>query len=305
MTRTGFIGGSDLASVLSIDYGCARRLWYQKTNTPEDRPRLTTGIMETGTWLEAMVAERTADQTGWTVKRRKQITQGHEAGNIDRHIVAFDERGPGVLEIKIVGNQTFNKWRFEGIDLAYMLQLQWYFYLTGWTWGVIAAWNREHTGDSAVKLYTFKYDATLIEQVRLLVDQFWKMVEDGERPLVLEPRDHRCDGCAWLATCKSEEWAGVGGEERRDELVQIVDAYKDAQDIVKSAEMHLEECRDAIEASIGDAALVMSGPWKISWKVQESRRVSTDLLRQKHPLVYEECAVKSVSRPLRITRSEK
>ena len=33
------VGGSDIASLFNIGWGCKRRLFYDKTNTPEDFPR--------------------------------------------------------------------------------------------------------------------------------------------------------------------------------------------------------------------------------------------------------------------------
>lgn len=304
--RRGYVGGSEIAAVLSLEpYGCARRLWYRKTNATPDREFRATGVMETGTWLEDHIAERTAEQTGWQLRRRAPVKGAdHEGAHIDRHIVSFDERGPGVLEVKCVGRETFWKWKFDGVSLGYLLQLQWYMYLTGWRWGAIAAWNREHDGDGRVMIYEFDFDGALSIQVAQRVDEFWEQVLQRTPPAPLSPRDHRCNGCEYAPTCKSEEWANVGGEARRDDLVQIVEAYDEARAIAKQAD-DLKAARqlDLLRA-IGDTEKVYAGDFNVSAKVQEARRIDADALRAEFPEVYQKVAVRSVSRPLRVTRKK-
>ena len=52
------IGGSDMADLFELPElgGCQRRLWYDKTNTPPDVPRLPLLVMRRGQALEALAA---------------------------------------------------------------------------------------------------------------------------------------------------------------------------------------------------------------------------------------------------------
>lgn len=305
--RRGYIGGSEIAAVLSLEpYGCARRLWYRKTDATPDREFRATGVMETGTWLEDHIADRTAEQTGWSLRRRSPIKGAdHEGAHIDRHIVSFDERGPGVLEVKCVGRETFWKWKFDGVSLGYLLQLQWYMYLTGWKWGAIAAWNRDHEGDGRVMIYPFDLDEALSVQIAERVEEFWETVLQRTPPPPLSPRDHRCEGCEYGPTCKSEEWANVGGEERRDDLVQIVEAYDEARAIAKEAEA-LKDARhlDLLRA-IGDTEVLYSGDFKVSAKVRNGERIDTKRLRNEFPEICKQVMVASdPTRPLLVTRKK-
>ena len=301
--RRGYVGGSEIAAVLNLEpYGCARRLWYRKTHQPEDRPFRETGPMRVGTVMEDWIADEVERQFGLKL-RRKAPVQGmeHEGAHIDRHIVAMDERGPGVLEIKCIGRQAYWKWLFDGVPQQYVLQLQWYMRLTGWKWGAIAAWNREHDGDGEVKLYQFEYDDELMALVSERVDEFWQRVTDRNPPPPLNPRDTRCDACEFGASCRDEEWANVGGDERRDDLIQIVQQFDDARAIVKSAEEHKEQCQSRLVEALGDTATAYAGPYKVSYAPQESMRIDAAGLKLKYPEIYKEVAVRSLSRPLRVT----
>lgn len=301
--RRGYVGGSEIAAVLNLEpYGCARRLWYQKTGQMQDRSFRETGPMRVGTVMEGWIADQVEEKYGFKL-RRKAAVQGmeHEVAHLDRHIVAMDERGPGVLEIKCIGRESYWKWFFDGVPQAYVLQLQWYMRLTGWKWGAIAAWNREHDGDGEVKLYEFTYDDDLMAMVSERVDEFWQRVTDRNPPPPLNPRDTRCDGCEFGATCRDEEWANVGGDERRDDLVQIVQQYAEARAILKTAEEHKEQCQSRLANALGDTATAYTGSYKISYAPQECMRVDATALKLRFPEIYKEVAVRSVSRPLRVT----
>jgi predicted phage-related endonuclease len=258
--------------------------------------------MTVGTVMEDWIAEQVEAETGWKLRRRAPVKgMEHEGAHIDRHIVAFDDRGPGVLEIKCVGRQSFWSWVFDGVPQAYILQLQWYMRLTGWTWGAIAVWNREHDGDGRVKVFEFASDDELMALVSDRVDEFWSKVEDGIQPPVLEPRDTRCDGCEYGHTCRAEEWAMVDGEERRDDLIQIVQEYDEAREVARLAEANQERARELLTTALGDAATTYAGAWKVTFKPQESTRVDPVALRRDFPDVWAKVAVKSMSRPLRVT----
>ena len=304
--RRGYVGGSEIASVLNLDpYGCARRLWYLKTNTPPDREFRETGVMTVGKVMEDHIAALVSEKHGLQLRRRAPVVgMPHEGAHLDRHIVATDERGPGVLEIKCVGTETFRRWQFDGVAQGYVLQLQWYMYVTGWKWGILAAWNREHLGDGGLKLFHFAYDADLMQLVSERVDRFWHTVEQRTAPPILEARDHRCDGCQFGVTCREEEWANVGGEERRDDLVQLVDRYAEARELAKSAESLVDARRRELAAAVGDIETCFAGDWKVTAKVQTARRVDVEKLRAEWPEVYESCTAESISRPLRVVKKK-
>ena len=93
----------------------------------------------------------------------------------------------------------------------------------------------------------------------------------------------------------------VDGEERRDDLIQIVQEYDEAREVARLAEANQERARELLTTALGDAATTYAGPWKISYKPQESHDVDRLALRRDYPRVWQEVAVKRLSRPLRVT----
>jgi predicted phage-related endonuclease len=311
--RQGFIGGTDVQHVLGLEpYGCARRLWYQKTGAPEDRPFKMTGPIVAGKLMEDGVAEMVKERTGWNIRRRKASANGHELQRVDRAIVGHP-RGPGVLEIKTVSDRAYWDWKRDGVPVGYLMQIQWYMHVLGWSWACIAALNRD-TGQ--LELFEFDARPELMESVAEKVDWFMEHhVAQRVAPSWLEERDGRCESCQWEPTCQMEEWSGVGdyGLVQIEGLGGMIAEYQKAKEYEKRALSIQAALRDGDESAEDEAHRLgidqlmgineqarASADERVLFKTQESWRVDTDLLKTKYPEVYEVCQKRSVSRPLRI-----
>lgn len=311
--RQGFIGGTDIQHVFNLEpYGCARRLWYQKTGAEPDREFRMTGPIIAGKLMEDGVAEMVKERTGWKIRRKKASASGHELQRVDRAIVGQD-RGPGVLEIKTVSDRAYWTWKTEGVPDAYLLQVQWYMAVLEWEWGCIAALNRD-TGQ--LELYKFDLRVDLMEKVRLMAERFMT-VNVGQRiaPPWLAERDARCDSCQWEATCQMDEWVNVadGGLVQIDGLPGLLSEYRGAKDIAKRAETLAQKLRDGDEAGKDEAHKLgidrllgdneqarASADERVLFRPVETMRVDTDELKTKYPEVYASVLKRSVSRPLRV-----
>lgn len=297
--RKGFIGGSDVQHVLSIPpYGCARLLWYKKCGFQPDRPFETSGVMTIGTVMEEWVADQVAEITGWRLIRRGARSDGALGVHIDREVQKARET-PGVAEIKVIGDNVFWSWMRDGVALGYMLQLQHGMMLWERDWGIIGAWNRDSGGKPHV--FEFEYDSKLAELVRSEIEAFWSMVESRTPPPPLEPRDDRCDGCEYGATCREQEWASVADNGLIKIDVPEFAKWKRLKTLEKDVEKELESIRVPLEAAIGDNALCEIDGHKVSFKPQTSYRVDIDALKRDHPELAASLMRKSVSRPLRAT----
>lgn len=296
--RKGFIGGSDVQHVLSIPpYGCARLLWYKKTGALPDRPFETSGVMTIGTVMEEWVAVQVAEATGWRLIRRGAKSDGVLGVHIDREVQKARET-PGVAEIKIIGDNVFWSWMRDGVALGYMLQLQHGMMLWQRDWGIVAAWNRDAGGKPHV--FQFEYDSKLAELVRSEIEAFWSLVESRTAPAPLEPRDERCDGCEYGATCREQEWVNVADNGLVRIEVPEFAKWQRFKAIAKEAEVEADALRPAIEAAIGNEALVQIDMSKIHFKPQDSWRVDIDALKREYPEIAAALMRKSVSRPLRV-----
>lgn len=311
--RTGFIGGTDIQHVLGLEpYGCARRLWYQKTEATPDRAFQMTGPIVAGKLMEDGVAEMVKERTGWKLRRKQASANGWEGQRVDREIVGHPD-GPGVLEIKTVSDRAYWDWKRDGVPLGYLMQIQWYMRVLKRSWGCVAALNRD-TG--TLDLYTVEARTELMESVAEKVDWFMSHhVEQRVPPPWLEERDHRCESCQWEPTCQMDEWSTVAdhGLVQIDGLPQLIGEYQRVKAVAKKAEEAGELLRkgDAgaedeahrlgIDQLLGDNAMAAGQPGeKVTFKTQEAQRVDVAKLKQVYPEVYADCITRSVSRPLRI-----
>jgi predicted phage-related endonuclease len=313
--RQGFIGGTDVAHVLGLEpYGCARRLWYQKTGAPPDRDFRMTGPIVAGKLMEDGVAEMVKEQTGWKIRRKRATANGHELQRVDRAIVGH-EWGPGVLEIKTVSDRAYWDWKRAGVPLGYLMQVQWYMRVLGWSWACLAALNRE-TGQ--LHLFTFQANEQLMAAVAKKVDWFVSHhVDQRVTPAWLEERDGRCESCQWEPTCQMDEWSAVSdqGLVQIEGLPPLVAEYQRAKDLITRAEKMADILRTGDESAedeahrlgidalmgVNEQAAAGNGEY-VKFRVVETSRVDTDALKAKYPDVYADVVKRSVSRPLKILK---
>jgi predicted phage-related endonuclease len=301
VTRTGFIGGSDIAAVLNLEpYGCARRLWYIKTGATPDREFKMSSVMQMGVWAEDGIARMVEERTGWTLRRREKRQEAHEGVHIDRDIVGSERKTTGIAEIKCIGQNSYWTWIKEGVPVGYLLQLQWGMMLWERSWGAIAAWNRD-TGE--LHVFEFDYDAALVEAVRDRVAEFWQMVETEAIRPALPMDDDRCEDCQFKTSCFESQWANVAdnGSPRMDHLFDALVKYQAFRGIEKEAIEKAAEQRAIIEAEMKDNELIQIGAVPVSWKVQTSWRLDEKAMP---PEIKEQYKRKIVSRVFR-THKEK
>lgn len=314
--RQGFIGGTDVQHILWLEpYGCARRLWYQKTGAEPDRAFQMSGPIVAGKLMEDGVAEMVKElRPEWKIRRKRASANGHELQRVDREIVGQD-RGPGVLEIKTVSDRAYWDWKRGGVPMGYLMQVQWYMHVLGWKWACIAALNRD-TGQ--LDLYEIEARPELMAAVAEKVDWFMSHhVDQRIAPPWLNERDHRCESCQWEPTCQMAEWSAVSdqGLVQIEGLAPLVAEYQRARDVAKRAEKMAEILRTGDESAedephrLGIDALMgvneqarASADERVSFKVQEAQRVDVDALKAKYPDVYMDVLKRSVSRPLRILK---
>ena len=312
--RQRFIGGTDIQHILWLEpYGCARRLWYQKTGTEPDRAFQMSGPIVAGKLMEDGVAEMVKElRPEWKIRRKKASANGHELQRVDRAIVG-QERGPGVLEIKTVSDRAYWAWKRDGVPMGYLMQVQWYMHVLCWSWACIAALNRD-TGQ--LDLYEIESRPDLMAAVAEKVDWFMAHhVDQRVAPAWLEERDHRCESCQWEPTCQMEEWSAVSdqGLVQIDGLAPLVAEYQRAKDVAKRAEEVGETLRKGDPSAedeprrLGIDALMgvneqarASADERVLFRVVETSRVDTDALKTKYPDVYMDVLKRSASRPLRI-----
>lgn len=272
------IGGSDIASVFNLGYGCRKRLWLEKRSVPPDYPNEESGPMKLGKVLEPFIAAEYERITGRTVLIEPCLRhQDHEylLVHIDRTL--YDEsRGgpdnPGVLEIKAVGRAAFYKYKREGLPEDYILQLQHGMLVSLRTWGAFSVMSRD-SGELAH--WDVERDEAICAEILAEGPAFWATVENGPMPDMLEPDDKRCQKCPYRKSCQGAALMAcedTGSIQRDESLLPLLEEFRERQALAKEAEELLDETKEEIKTALGVRTAVECGDAKIYFRPQTARR---------------------------------
>jgi putative phage-type endonuclease len=139
------IGGSDAAAIVGMDPWRSRLdVYREKIGTAEERP--ATPQMQRGRLLESVVVEQYAKLTGKKVRRQPQ--RAHPSypfiiGNIDRQILADEQDGTGLLEVKCPNMRVFMRYVREGLPAHIVVQGQHYLGIYDYEWMSYAIFNAD------------------------------------------------------------------------------------------------------------------------------------------------------------------
>lgn len=274
--QTG-IGGSDVHHLFSLEpYGCARRLWYEKSGIKADYPFDGNKATERGARLEDFIADMYSHETGralvkWPMDRHPQH---HWAiVHIDRRFADDDKE---IAEIKCPARESFMRMKREGPPLAYVLQAQWGMWIAGAArCTFIVFWP----DGFEMEVFTTHRDLDLTEKCMSAGEQFWRLVESGTPPERLAPKDKRCAKCPWRTTCQGErllaEIPKMEAPDVDEALMPVLREYVDAKAIVDDAEALVGEVRERLEAAIGTREAVEVPGLRAYFRPQISRRLDT------------------------------
>lgn len=277
------LGGSDIASLFGIGYGCRLRLWRDKRNQPVDYEAELPEFVELGAYLESFIADKYQRVTGRTVETRDRLTHPEYpelAVNVDR-IINPESASPGVLEIKAVGREVFYNVKRNGLPDDYILQLQHGMLVTGYTWGAFAVMNRDN---AALLHWDVQRDQKICDLILRQGPLFWALVQNGPAPEMLDPNDKRCHSCEYRRSCQGAALAPLddsGDMPQAPDLAELLTEYErlDALYSCKLADnsrgtetdAQMEAVRSEIKAVLGERQAVMVGADKVYFRPQAGR----------------------------------
>jgi predicted phage-related endonuclease len=313
--RQGYIGGSDWESLLGDVlpkgervYGCPRRLFYVKTGAAPDYPEEVTGPMRRGNRLEEVAVAMYEEVTGRKAVRcdRFRLTKvpAWWGGHIDKRINSNNGDGPGVLEVKTVGERVWWTIVHEGVAQRMLAQVHHYLGLTGYKWGVLFIYWPDGDLHALVEV---KRDEKMLRLMDDVGSDFWRRVEKNDPPDRLEPKDRRCSVCPFRHSCQGTAMLEAAGEdtgeiERVDDadLLHLVRDEREASAILVEAEAVAEICKEKVRQAIWHKNAVEVPGWRIYFRPQISRRIDTSRLRKEEPEVAARFEREVVTRPLRV-----
>ena len=292
------IGGSDIAAIMGLSrWRSALDVYMDKTGMMPDRE--TSEAMAWGTLLEAPVADEYARRTNRRVQMVNAVLQHPDyewaLANIDR-LQIDPERGRGVLEVKTVGQWGADAWEGDAVPDAYMLQLQWYLWVTGLQWGSFAAL----VGGQRLITREVERDDELCEYMRATAERFWiQNVRAGVPP---DP-----DGSAASTDALAQMYpvSEPGTEIMLDpDALALVREYERASADIKAAEERKNAAANAIKALLGEHERGLVHDAVITWRTQSRASIDAKRLRADHPALADEYTTETTSRVFTIKKGK-
>ncbi|WEK42944.1 MAG: YqaJ viral recombinase family protein [Candidatus Sphingomonas colombiensis] len=260
--RASVVGASEVAALFDTNPWLTKfELWHRKRGTIatpafneviDGQP-----VNERSYWgvkLEASIIEGAKERWGYTDREQvKRLTNGAGLGGHPDRRVVCPERGPGILETKMVDWLERKKWGDEP-PLHYLLQNLTYQGLDGVLWGDVIVL----VGGNALERHCYDFRPSLYAEIESRVAEFWRSVESGEEP----PVDYSRDGKTLV------EALGEPTEEIAD-LRENLDAEQDAIDFMAAkarrdaAEAEMEIAKTRLIERIGTAGKALLPSYRI------------------------------------------
>lgn len=291
--RTG-IGGSDIASVFSLEpYGCARRLFYEKTATPPDYAPKNEALFERGHELEPVIVAKYLRETGYVGEQHKETIRHKQHAELFVHLdqLIYRNHAPddggvtlqgGVLECKTANREIFARIKKQGIPNGYALQLQHAMHCTGLKWGAFAVlwpdgWQMLH--------WEVEYDYEIGKMIEDEALAFWASVQANEPPERLSPRDKRCKACEFRTSCQGAAML-EGVEDTGNDDVPYLDLdlsdYFELKEIADEADSLFEAEKERLRVALGNHAAADAPGARIYFRPSERSTVDGKALAAKY-----------------------
>lgn len=199
-------------------------------------------------------------------------------GNIDRLIT--DENGnKGILEIKTVSEYIKNAWEGEEVPPQYMVQLQWYMFVSGVKFGYFAALIG---GNKYVQKYVER-DDELIEMLLSIAKDFWENNVLVKKPPLVDGTEASTKLLNNLYP-NSEPNTEIALPEEAAELIEQREELKGQ---AKELEVQIKECENKLKELLKENEVGVIGDRKVTWKTYSRSSIDSKKLKADQPDVYE------------------
>lgn len=209
--RATCVGGSDIQHLLGLEFGCERRLFYDKAQIPADFPESVNSHMRRGILLEAVAIREYSAATGRKIIHRGLFVRHPKHSFMGVHLdgVLRPAKGvpAGTLECKIPTFRAFRSYnQTQEAPPGYVLQAHYNAMVAGFSWSSITIFNPDQ-----MKTLWFdqQRDEAIVKSLPDIVAAFWSKVQAywkgqlKENPFPkLDRTDRRCGKCPWRGTCQ-------------------------------------------------------------------------------------------------------
>jgi putative phage-type endonuclease len=286
------ISGTEIGSILGLNpYQTPMDLYMRKhglIDPPEENE-----AMKWGSAAEHVVARRYARETGLILfpsidngyDYKYPIIHPHDnwwVGTPDRMIFepmdTSNDKHPGLLEIKIVGERMAYQWGEPpdgDVPEQYLTQCAWYMPLLDVEWADLAV----QIGNRDYRVYRINRDREFENQLR---DAALAFINDHLIPQIPPPIDGSESSKRYLNYRYPKEQGPILEPTDEDILLEI-EGLQVAQKELKLWESRVAACQNILKSIIGDAA-GMKGEWgKLTWtKNKNSQKVDWEGLAKSY-----------------------
>jgi len=291
MNRKGFIGGSDIASVMGKSrWKTPLHLWAEKTGIVEPDDLSNVEAVQLGSELEDFVAKKFEKASGLKVRRAPQYYTNKDHPfmrcQVDRLIQGKDE----LLECKTCSAWKVKEWEGEDIPTEYILQVMWQLGITGRKIGWIAVL----IGGQKFLHKRIDFDKEMYNNMVTSAVDFWDCVTNR-----IEPQAVGLDN-SFIAEIKPESDDQVQAIEEMNDRIAMLQQLKNT---IKETIDQKNEIEAGIKQVIGDNLGISTSEYVVTWKTQRTARV--DIQALKDAKVYDHYLTPSQSRVLRVRNVRK
>lgn len=289
--RTKYIGASEAAGVIGLSrWTTPIQIWAEKTGQVLPKDLSDKEEVELGKELEDYVAKRFMRKTGKKVHRVNETLYHPKypflGANLDRRVVGENS----VLECKTCTVWKYKEWEGEDIPQEYLIQVLHQMAVGGFDKGYIACLIGNHK-------FVWKEidrDEQMISDMIKKEVRFWNtfvvpkvipgqvMASDSETLSKLFPVQH---GQEIVLT------------DEANRIIEIIEALSSDK---KALEKQEEQQKNELKLLLGENEIGKTSNYKVTWKLQLSRRLNTEIFKQELPHIYEKYSSPSETRVLRI-----
>lgn len=177
--RASVVGASEVAALFDASPWLTHfELWHRKNGTIDTPDFGGNERVEWGIRLEPAIIEAAKDRFGYIDRDQvKRLDNGGGLGGHPDRRVICPQRGPGILEVKMVDWLERKKWGDEP-PLHYLLQNQSYQGLDRVAWGDVIVL----VGGNALERHCYDFRPKLYGEIETRVAAFWQSIRNGEPP---------------------------------------------------------------------------------------------------------------------------
>jgi len=287
--RRTFIGGSDAPVIMGISpWKTPYQLWLEKTGQAPEADLSEIERVQWGIKLEDLVAREFVARTGMKVRRvnqrQRHKAKQHFVAQIDRRIV-----GGGILECKTTDGARKSDWD-DGVPDHYLVQVQHQMMVTGESFAYVAVLF----GGNTFQFYKVERDNDLIQNMEVILDNFWSLVQTKTPP---EPSSTEEARQMWR---KPSADVVIGGDDEKSILKDLLEV-KDQIEALKGKQDELELALQMKLQDLGDT-LSIAGIQVVSWKTQSRTSIDTKALELSYPDIASQFKRTSESRVFRVLK---